>query len=63
MHVVKNEERQKHSETLVLFKHRGGIFQGSNIQHDDIVNSLGDSEGQESLIRCSSWGCKELDMT
>ena len=24
---------------------------------------LGDSEGQRSLVRCSSWGRKELDMT
>ena len=23
----------------------------------------GDSEGQGSLACCSSWGCKELDMT
>ena len=23
----------------------------------------GDSEGQESLVCCSSWGCKELDVT
>jgi len=23
----------------------------------------GDSEGQRSLACCSSWGCKELDMT
>ena len=22
-----------------------------------------DSEGQESLVCCSSWGCKELDVT
>ena len=24
---------------------------------------LGDSEGQESLVCCTSWGRKELDMT
>ena len=24
---------------------------------------LGDSEGQGSLACCSSWGCKECDMT
>ena len=23
----------------------------------------GDSEGHGSLVRCSPWGCKELDMT
>ena len=25
--------------------------------------TLGDGEGQGSLACCSSWGCKELDMT
>ena len=25
--------------------------------------TLGDSEGQGSLVYCSSWGCKESDMT
>ena len=24
---------------------------------------LVDSEGQRSLVSCSPWGCKELDMT
>ena len=24
---------------------------------------LGDNEGQGSLVWCSPWGCKELDMT
>ena len=25
--------------------------------------TLGDSEGQESLVCCSPWGCKKLDTT
>ena len=25
--------------------------------------ALGDGEGQRSLVCCSPWGCKELDMT
>ena len=25
--------------------------------------ALGDGEGERSLVRCSPWGCKELDMT
>ena len=29
----------------------------------DFEQTLGDSEGQESLVRCSPWGHKELDMT
>ena len=27
------------------------------------LSKLGDGEGQGSLVCCSSWGCKELDMT
>ena len=37
---------------------------------DGIINNrrefeetLGDSDGQGSLVFCSPWGCKELDMT
>ena len=29
----------------------------------EFEQTLGDSEGQGSLACCSSWGCKELDMT
>ena len=28
-----------------------------------MMQTLGVSEGQESLVCCSSWGCKESDMT
>ena len=30
---------------------------------DMSLNKLGDSEGQGSLVCCSLWGHKELDMT
>ena len=30
---------------------------------DESEQALGDSEGQGSLVCCSSWGTKELDMT
>ena len=30
---------------------------------DEFEQTLGDSEGQGSLVCCSSWGHKELDMT
>ena len=30
---------------------------------DESEQALGDSRGQGSLVCCSSWGCKELDMT
>ena len=30
---------------------------------DEFEQTLGDSEGQESLVCCSTWGSKELDMT
>ena len=29
----------------------------------EFEQTLGDSEGQGSLACCSSWGCKESDMT
>ena len=28
-----------------------------------VEQTLGDGDGQGSLVCCSSWGCKELDMT
>ena len=35
--------------------------------HHKLINefeqALGGGDGQESLARCSPWGCKELDMT
>ena len=32
-------------------------------QCNEFEQTLGDSEGQESLACCSLWGHKELDMT
>ena len=29
----------------------------------EFEQTLGDSEGQGSLVCCSPWGCKELDIT
>ena len=29
----------------------------------EFEQTLGDSEGQASLVCCSSWSCKESDMT
>ena len=29
----------------------------------ELDQTLGDGEGQGSLVCCSPWGCKELDMT
>ena len=29
----------------------------------ELGQTLGDGEGQEGLVCCSPWGCKELDMT
>ena len=34
-----------------------------NNRMDVNLSKLGDSEGQNSLMCCSPWGCKELDMT
>ena len=30
---------------------------------DSIGQTLGDGEGQESLVCCRLWGCEESDMT
>ena len=30
---------------------------------DEFKQTLGDNEGQGSLVCSSSWGCKELDTT
>ena len=29
----------------------------------ELEQALGDAEGQESLARCGSWGCKQADTT
>ena len=29
----------------------------------ELEQALGDGEGQESLVSCSPWGCKESDTT
>ena len=34
-----------------------------DISGHEFVQTLGDSEGQESLVCCSPWGRQELDMT
>ena len=33
------------------------------LDEHEFEQTLGDSEGQGSLVCCSPWGCKELDMT
>ena len=33
------------------------------LKRRDFKQTLGDSEGQGSLVCCSSWGCKESDGT
>ena len=37
-----------------------GIIDSMDVEFEQ---TLGDSEGQGSLVCCSSWGCKELDTT
>ena len=32
------------------------------LNEHEFEQTLGDGEGQESLVCCSSWGCKEPDM-
>ena len=33
------------------------------LNEDEFEQIPGDSEGHRSLVCCSPWGCKELDMT
>ena len=33
------------------------------LDEHESVQALGVGDGQESLVCCSSWGCKESDMT
>ena len=33
------------------------------LNRHEFEQAPGDSEGQESLARCSAWGCKESDVT
>ena len=35
----------------------------SPLDGHEFQQTLGDSEGKGSLVRCNSWGCKELDRT
>ena len=41
----------------------GHEFEHMSIAHEHMSSVLGGSEGQESLVGCSPWGCKEVDMT
>ena len=36
---------------------------GITYSMDEFEQTLGDSDGQGSLVCCGSWGCKESDMT
>ena len=35
----------------------------TELNEHEFEQASGDGEGQGSLVRCSSWGCKELYMT
>ena len=40
-----------------------GITDSMDSNSTDFEQAPGDSEGQGSLVCCSSWGCKESEMT
>ena len=59
-------------KTLMLGKIEGGRIKGwqnekigwhHQLNGHEFEQALGDGDGQESLRCCSSWGCKELDVT
>ena len=39
------------------------VGQHHQLNGNELKQALGDSEEQGSLACCSTWGCKELDMT
>ena len=67
--------RKAHSpeKTLMLGKIRGQkekwaaeeemVRQHHRVKGHESEQTLGDSEGQGSLVCCHPWGCKELDTT
>ena len=51
----KTEDRRGWQDEMVGWHHQ--------LRGHELEQTLGDSEGQESLACCSPWGCKESDMT
>ena len=51
----KQEEKQMTEDEVVEWPHW--------LNGHEFEETLGDGEGQGSLVCCSSWGCKDLDMT
>ena len=53
--VGRQEEKGKTEEEMVGWHHR--------LDGHEFEQTLGDREGQGSLVCCSPWGCKESDIT
>ena len=51
----RQKEKRAAEDEMVGWHHR--------LNGHEFEQTLGDSEGQESLVCCSSWGCKDSDMT
>ena len=49
------EEKRVTEDEMVGWQHR--------LNGHELEQTLGDGEGQGSLVCCSPWGCKESDMT
>ena len=49
------EEKDMAEDEMVGWHHR--------LNGHEREQALGVGDGQESLVCCSPWGCKELDMT
>ena len=52
---LRQEEKGTTEDEMVVWHHR--------LDGHEFEQALGDGEGQGNLACCSSWGCKELDMT
>ena len=54
-HILGKEEKKATEDEMVGWHHW--------LNEHEFEQTLGDSEGQESLVYCSPWGHNELDMT
>ena len=51
----RGQEKRVTEDEIVRWHHR--------LNGHEFEQTVGDSEGQDSLACCSSWGCKDLDTT
>ena len=61
---LKEDWKQRHNHVPSLKCLQGGKNKQTNKKNrHEFVQTPGDGEGQGSLVCCSQWGHKEMDMT